>query len=106
MPPLTFLLFDGACRGNPGDSGAGACLQAPTFALLWHGWRYLGYATNNQAEYEGLIIGLSAALERGYTNLVVNGDSEVIIGQMQGTMNCRSPNLLVRQLELANNQSP
>ena len=80
---IGLLSFDGACRGNPGDSGAGACIQTSAGIFLWHGWHYLGHATSNQAEYHGLIIGLTAALERGYTNLIVNGDSELIIGQMQ-----------------------
>jgi ribonuclease HI len=92
------LWFDGASRGNPGEAGAGAFLHDAGGFSLWEGYRYLGFQqTNNQAEYEGLIMGLKAALDGSYTKLVVNGDSQLIIEQMQGIKNCYSPNLLVRQ---------
>jgi ribonuclease HI len=61
-------------------------------------------ATNNMAEYEALIFGLSAALSRGIRQLLVKGDSQLIIKQVRGECSCNEPRLAtyllhVRKLE-------
>jgi ribonuclease HI len=61
-------------------------------------------ATNNMAEYEALIFGLSAALSLGIHQLLVNGDSQLIIKQVRGECSCNEPRLAayllhVRKLE-------
>lgn len=51
-------------------------------------------ATNNEAEYTGLILGLTEALKRGITTeLLVRGDSQLVIRQMQGKYKVNSPKL-------------
>ncbi|MCA1812369.1 MAG: ribonuclease HI family protein [Halobacteriales archaeon] len=83
------LWFDGASRGNPGPGGAGA-------VLLVEGERVrvsepLPRATNNVAEYHGLIAGLRAARDQGVTHLEVRGDSELVLFQMAGRYRVRTP---------------
>jgi ribonuclease HI len=55
------LYTDGAARGNPGPAGVGLVLEDDQGLRLWGGYRYLGSATNNQAEYLALIDGLRQA---------------------------------------------
>jgi ribonuclease HI len=61
-------------------------------------------ATNNMSEYEALIFGLSAALSLGVRQLLVKGDSQLIIKQVRGECSCNEPRLAayllhVRKLE-------
>jgi ribonuclease HI len=51
-------------------------------------------ATNNMAEYEALIFGLSAALSLGICQLLVKGDSQLIIKQVHGECSCNEPRLV------------
>ncbi len=80
-----FVAFvDGGARGNPGPAGWGAVLQSAdgeTIAEL-HG--AIAHATNNVAEYQGLIAALTWAIERGATSLAINSDSLLIVQQMRG----------------------
>lgn len=87
------LHADGGSRGNPGPAGAGAALLDPAGHQLaaWH--RYLGIATNNVAEYQALILGLQGALELGVTELLVRLDSELLVRQLQGRYQVKSPQL-------------
>tara|TARA_Y100000389_G_C17189730_1_gene378207 strand:+ start:112 stop:651 length:540 start_codon:yes stop_codon:yes gene_type:complete len=91
------LYFDGASRGNPGISGSGAvlykCYQDKK-TKIFEVFRFVGVNhTNNQAEYCGLIIGLKECLKRGFLNITVYGDSEVIIKQMNEEYNVNSDKL-------------
>jgi ribonuclease HI len=56
--------------------------------------RYLGVATNNVAEYQGLIMGLRAALDRGVARLEVRLDSELLVRQLQGRYKVKAPHLV------------
>jgi ribonuclease HI len=88
------LFFDGASKGNPGLAGAGAVIYHCE-EEIWHGSKFIGEkATNNEAEYSGLIIGLNKAIELNIKSLLVNGDSLLIINQMTGKYKCNSENLL------------
>ena len=83
--PLT-LYFDGGSRGNPGPSGCAAVLKAGD-AVVAHSYRWLGErATNNVAEYEGLILGLMLVKDLGAVGRVaaVRGDSMLVIRQVTG----------------------
>jgi len=87
------LQFDGGSRGNPGISGAGAVLYHED-REIWSGSFFVGEnATNNYAEYAGLIAGLMQAVDLQITHLVVEGDSLLVINQLCGLYTCRSPNL-------------
>ena len=77
---------DGGSRGNPGVAGWGALVRdASTGAVLWEGAAPLGKASNNVAEYSGLIAGLGAALriDPG-ADVEVRMDSKLVIEQMAG----------------------
>jgi ribonuclease HI len=88
------LFFDGASKGNPGLAGAGAVIYHCE-EEIWCGDKFIGEkATNNQAEYSGLIIGLNKAIELNIKSLLVNGDSLLVINQMTGKYKCHSENLL------------
>jgi len=88
------LKFDGCSKGNPGPAGAGAVLYKNDNEI-WHGSIYVGNKeTNNVAEYNGLVLGLKKAYELGVTELLVMGDSELIIKQMKGEYKVKSENIL------------
>lgn len=78
----TELEFDGACSGNPGPAGYGILLDLGAEEVTDNG--YIGEATNNRAEYIGLITGLQLAREYDVSSLVVRGDSQLVIRQMTG----------------------
>jgi ribonuclease HI len=76
--------FDGASKGNPGLSGAAAVLKTEDGSLIFKMRQGLGIATNNAAEYHGLILGLKHAIEKGYTKIKVKTDSKLVCMQMKG----------------------
>jgi len=89
------LFFDGCSKGNPGRAGAGAVLYNPAGGEVFAESVFAGYsATNNEAEYTGLILGLNEALKHSITELQVFGDSQLVIRQMQGKYKVNSPNLV------------
>ena len=85
-PSGRLLIFsDGAARGNPGPSGAGAVITDSTGrAVLARLGRFLGHQTNNVAEYQGLLLGLRHALELGARDIEVRADSQLMIRQLGG----------------------
>lgn len=79
---MTLTLFtDGGSRGNPGPAAAGVVLMENSAVVKREG-KYLGERTNNQAEYEAVILGLTLAQELGATELDVFCDSELIVHQL------------------------
>lgn len=85
---------DGGARGNPGQAGYGAVVRdAATGKVLAERWEALGIATNNVAEYSGLIAGLEAAAELGATRVDVKMDSKLVIEQMSGRWQIKHPGL-------------
>jgi len=87
------LYSDGAARGNPGPSGAGAVLLDAEGRVVAELGKFLGHQTNNYAEYMGLIIGLQHARELGARELEVYADSELLIRQLGGRYQVKSPGL-------------
>jgi broad specificity phosphatase PhoE/ribonuclease HI len=76
---------DGGSRGNPGPAGYGAVVfDTSTRAVLAHANEPIGRATNNVAEYRGLIAGLQAARGLGARRVSVRMDSKLVIEQMSG----------------------
>jgi orotate phosphoribosyltransferase len=91
---------DGGSRGNPGPAGFGAVVRDPTTgAVLAQRSEAIGVATNNVAEYRGLIAGLAAARELGATQVAVRMDSKLVVEQMSGRWQVKHPDLrpLARQ---------
>jgi len=109
---LITIHFDGGSRGNPGLAGAGAKVVVTNnnsttddpITTTYLIREYCGEnATNNYAEYKGLLAGLRQAValldinvleSRGRLRLQVYGDSNLIIQQLRGTWQCKHPNLL------------
>jgi ribonuclease HI len=89
------MYFDGCSKGNPGIAGAGATIYNNINQEIWAGHMFVGTkSTNNEAEYNGIILGLQKAIEMDIKNLFVKGDSQLVIYQMIGKYKCNSPNLL------------
>ena len=85
---------DGGSRGNPGPAGYGAVVfAADDGRVLAERAAYLGRATNNVAEYSGLIAGLEAARELGATQVAVRMDSKLVIEQMSGRWQVKHPDM-------------
>ena len=81
---LVFVHTDGACRGNPGPSGAGWVFSEPGGQIFRRGKAFLGRATNNEAEYVAVILALEDALKEGFENLRLHADSELLVKQVNG----------------------
>ncbi|MCW3048587.1 MAG: ribonuclease [Solirubrobacterales bacterium] len=75
---------DGGARGNPGPAAAGAVVSTPAGDVVDRAHELLGVATNNVAEYRGLLLGLARARELGATEVDVVNDSELIAKQVNG----------------------
>ena len=88
------LFTDGAARGNPGPAGLGLVIEDDRGLRLWGGCRYVGTATNNQAEYLALIDGLRKAAEWKPDKLEVYMDSQLVVEQVAGRYRVRSADLL------------
>ena len=84
---------DGAARGNPGPSGAGAVLVEPSGQIVDRLGKFLGVRTNNYAEYMGLLLGLKRATELGVREIEVFTDSELLIRQLGGRYQVKSASL-------------
>ncbi|HUQ41475.1 MAG TPA: reverse transcriptase-like protein [Candidatus Limnocylindrales bacterium] len=87
------LYADGASRGNPGPSGAGAVLIDEDGHILAELTQYLGTTTNNVAEYSAFILGLEEALRRGVDDLDVRMDSKLVVEQIAGRWKVKHPNM-------------
>ena len=73
------LNFDGAAKGNSGPAGFGGAVRNHEGQMLGIFWGDLGYSSNNLAELEGLVQGLKWATVIGWSPLIVEGDSSLII---------------------------
>ena len=87
------LSTDGGARGNPGPAAYGYVLESEDGHVLDARGETIGVATNNVAEYRGLIAGLEKALELGVTELEVVSDSELVVKQMLGDYKVKNETL-------------
>jgi len=87
------LFADGGSRGNPGPAAAAAVLLDPAGELVEEIGAYLGVATNNVAEWTGLILGLEAAAKRGVLRLQIRLDSELVVKQLRGEYRVKNAGL-------------
>ena len=86
------ILFDGGSRGNPGIAGAAAVIKQPGAQTISVS-QFFPHATNNEAEYTGAILGLEKALEIGAGQVVLKGDSQLVINQLKGTWRVKTAHL-------------
>ena len=85
--------IDGGARGNPGPAGYGVYIEGPDGAPLEELYGGLGIATNNVAEYNGLLAALRWAKEHGHTTVHIKADSLLIVEQMRGRFKVKHPGL-------------
>ncbi|HEX2341620.1 MAG TPA: ribonuclease HI family protein [Vicinamibacterales bacterium] len=92
QPPVVAYI-DGGARGNPGPAGYGVRMEAADGTVLAELHGALGIATNNVAEYNGLLAALRSAAEAGHQDLLVRSDSELLVKQMRGEYRVKNPGL-------------
>jgi ribonuclease HI len=86
------LYVDGASRGNPGPAAIGWVIVTGD-GIFTEGSRRIGTTTNNCAEYEALVHGLSVAAESGFDRVEVRSDSELVVRQVTGEWSVNDPDL-------------
>ena len=91
---LLQIHIDGGSRGNPGPAGFGVYVQDASGAEVASLYGFLGVATNNVAEYQGLIHGLRFALARGARQVHVFSDSELVVKQIGGKYKVKHPGMI------------
>ena len=87
------IYADGASRGNPGNAGAGIIITAEDGKVIKKTGKYLGKTTNNEAEYQALIIALEEAKAMGATDIKIFADSELMVRQIKGEYKVKSEGL-------------
>jgi probable phosphoglycerate mutase len=85
--------IDGGARGNPGPAGYGVRLEREDGTLIEEIHASIGVATNNVAEYNGLIAALSWAAEQAERVVHVRSDSELLVKQMRGEYRVKNAGL-------------
>jgi len=87
------LFTDGGARGNPGPAAYGFVLETEDGTVLAAEGRAIGVATNNVAEYSGLVAGLRKAVELHVPDVEVVSDSELLVKQMRGEYRVKNETL-------------
>jgi probable phosphoglycerate mutase len=91
--PALIAYIDGGARGNPGPAGFGVRIEQPDGALVEEFSQAIGHATNNVAEYRGLLAALEWAKARGCRELHVRSDSLLLVEQMRGNYKVKNAGL-------------
>jgi len=89
------IYTDGGARGNPGPAGIGVVIYDEKKVLLATHKRYIGEATNNQAEYQAVILALEKALELGAKRVDFKLDSELVVKQLRGEYKVKNEQLAI-----------
>ena len=97
---IIYLNTDGGSRGNPGPAGCGAVISDEQNKVLKKVSKFLGVATNNEAEYQAVILGLET-LKKMYgvdklkeVEIVVRMDSELVCKQLNGEYQMKEEKLV------------
>ena len=85
--------IDGGARGNPGPAGYGVRIEESDGSVMDEFGEPIGVATNNVAEYRGLIAALEYAVSRGHSTVTIRSDSLLLVKQMLGEYRVRHPGL-------------
>jgi len=91
--PKVVAYIDGASRGNPGPAAYGVVMESADGSRLAAFSHCLGKATNNFAEYQGLLAALDYALSNHYLRIHVRTDSELLALQIKGVYRVKNPGL-------------
>ena len=90
---MIVAFIDGGARGNPGPAGYGVRIESPDGSLVEELHGALGVATNNVAEYNGLLAALRWAVDHGERDVRIRSDSELLVKQMRGEYKIKHPGL-------------
>jgi len=93
VPGEVVAYVDGGARGNPGPAGFGVRIERPDGSLIEEFSDSIGIATNNVAEYKGLLAALEWGRAHGVTHLLVRSDSLLMVQQMLGNYKVKNPGL-------------
>lgn len=92
-PGQVVAYIDGGARGNPGPAGFGVRIESPDGTLLEEFSESIGVATNNIAEYRGLLAALTWARDHDFGDIVVRSDSLLLVQQMLGNYKVKNAGL-------------
>ena len=89
------VFTDGGSRGNPGNAGIGGVVYTPDKAVLFEFSKYIGIATNNEAEYTALLTVLEwvSKNKMGVDRVVCNIDSKLVVEQMNRKWKIKEPRM-------------
>jgi ribonuclease HI len=90
---MVVAYIDGGARGNPGPAGYGVSIQSPDGPVIEELHGALGIATNNIAEYTGLVAALQWAVDHDVRRVHIRADSELLVKQMRGEYKVKNPGL-------------
>ncbi len=92
--PAAFTAYtDGGARGNPGPAGWGVVVQSPSGEIVAELMGALPHATNNVAEYTGLVAALDWCARHGATAVTIRSDSLLLVQQMRGVYKVKNEGL-------------
>lgn len=91
---LIYLVTDGAARGNPGPAAIGFGIYSREWGKLHEEAKYIGEATNNEAEYKALIWGLEEGVTYGRGSVKHFTDSQLLVRQLGGSYAVKADNLI------------
>ena len=94
---MKYILYsDGGARGNPGPAGCGFVIMNEKKEILYEGSKYIGHTTNNQAEYQALLMGLEKILEFGdVEKITCYLDSELVVKQLNKEYKMKNKDLRI-----------
>ena len=96
------LFFDGgSAPTNPGPTAGAFVIYDPSsdVDILFKGGKYIEHSTNNVGEYTGLLTGLEKCVEEGIKNVLIHGDSSLVINQISGKWKVKCEHLKVLHSE-------
>lgn len=100
---MKFIIYtDGGARFNPGPAGIGVYITDENGKKIEGRYKYLGIATNNQAEYQGALFGIRRGIELGATQIELRMDSNLVIEQLSGNFKIKNPELKIIFMEIQN----
>lgn len=96
------IFSDGGARGNPGPAGAGAVLYDKNKKIIANISKFLGHTTNNQAEYQALILALEKAIIFKAKEVICYLDSELVVRQLKHEYKVKNKDLAPLFLKIHN----
>lgn len=88
------VFCDGGSRGNPGYAASGVVFTTKNDKIIATFSRYLGVATNNQAEYDAVVLALEELVNYSFNKIEFYLDSELVVKQLKGEYKVKNANLL------------